>query len=357
MKKLNALIAGLMIAGSVSAQLTAPMTPVGWGIISTTDDWSDVDNAEPKANVEIGLKASFVYDAGTFDFDATWESIYGSANVIANNTKRPEGVTTDPENLETSWKAFYNNDALFVLIKVDDPNTQVSAASFEVMYQTATADRFEPDFTAAGTDIVKINNSYCRYMPLGGYKVKFDNESVSEIAGNAGNGTWGNGTFDPAAQSNYDFDDVSTKYLLVLPFESALAYKADPYSADAPVAFDPLVKSKISFDVKSNLTVGDGAYEYFWNSTDNNGYGAIFYSGYLTFNPTLSVKDVIKSNLISKIGKDEISFTKAVNANIYNVMGQQVKSVKNADRVSISGLANGVYIVKAGNSSFKFVKK
>ncbi|MBP5710421.1 MAG: T9SS type A sorting domain-containing protein, partial [Bacteroidales bacterium] len=42
---------------------------------------------------------------------------------------------------------------------------------------------------------------------------------------------------------------------------------------------------------------------------------------------------------------------------IYNMFGKLIKSYKNTtSRISISDLANGVYIVKSGNAVGKFVK-
>lgn len=362
MKKLNALMIGLLIAGSAMAQMTPPLKPVaGWGLIPATPAFATTPLA--KSNADIYLR-DFTFDEVEYVFDEIWDN---AGEEFANDKVR---VGTDfiakPEGVSAAWKAFYTTTDLVILYTYTDANAAAAFKGGEIMWQSAYKDRFEPDFTAAGADVQLQNNSYARFNTLGSGKTELvlgkkaapnaaqDSFFVKETVGSRGDGTWGARVGDMQIKTYWVKEGNTNKVITFFPFATALAKNTDPYDANSALeTFVPTAGTQIAYEIK----VSAEKLQMMWNSANNDGYGNLYYNGYLTFKgEPVKVADVIKSKLVSKISQNEIIFSKDVNASVYNLMGQQVRSIKNTDRISISGLAKGVYVVKSGNSSFKFVK-
>ena len=63
------------------------------------------------------------------------------------------------------------------------------------------------------------------------------------------------------------------------------------------------------------------------------------------------VNTVKNSSLSINVIGSEIMFSETANINIFSVTGQQVKSIQNANSLSVANLPKGIYIVKAGTES------
>ncbi|MEI8087211.1 MAG: DUF4957 domain-containing protein [Paludibacter sp.] len=63
------------------------------------------------------------------------------------------------------------------------------------------------------------------------------------------------------------------------------------------------------------------------------------------------VNTVKNSSLSINVIGSEIMFSETANINIFSVTGQQVKSIQNANLLSVANLPKGIYIVKAGTES------
>jgi hypothetical protein len=125
---------------------------------------------------------------------------------------------------------------------------------------------------------------------------------------------------------------------------------------------DPTVKDTIAFDIKSYCTENAVALEYWWNSTTNDGYAAIYFNGAIIFgsevpsaivnaktnaNGKLSAYFMGNSLYINK-GKDNLVVD---NIKVYNVSGQVVKIANNQSSVNMNDVVDGVYLVKVENGN------
>ncbi len=86
-----------------------------------------------------------------------------------------------------------------------------------------------------------------------------------------------------------------------------------------------------------------------------SGKDGVYTYTYYTDMPETGIKQLVKTEGISRNG-DVISFGKPSDISVYNVSGGLVKTEKNASSISLTELAAGVYVVKAGNVSVKVAK-
>ena len=262
----------------------------------------------PQAPDEVS--PDLIVDATTFDL--AW-SLLGDSMAVANLTSN--GVAGDPFDLGeqtptfgAAWKAVHDGTNLYIFLKYWDVNSQVDAGSrtFEIMAQPTSHFRHEETFQAAADSAAELqvayeNMAYCRYVELGGGKAMFADGSVTAYEASLGlnqeklawkdyvTAAWGNnenGLLALASASHFwDADNDGTiRAIMVMSFDGALAYPADP--SDLEGSYNALqVGDTIAFDVKSNSAIGgtegDNKVEYFWAADKNNGYGSNYYSGYL----------------------------------------------------------------------------
>jgi hypothetical protein len=314
------------------------------------------------------------------DVAAIWDRI-GDANLIDGFT----GKFTDLFDLAAdatgtfgaAWKAFYDSGSLFVILKYVDSEAAASARWFEVALQTKEHERYEAGYQAtlavdtAGVGFKYQNQQYGCFRELGGMKIKFDEtEAIVENAMSVGStGTWGGGIGGTAVGDVAIITEASgTKwFILELAFDD-LQYYADEWGADEAAnyaAMDPTVETIISFEPTARATTTEGEYAAWWNGV-NNAYASVYYQGKLefgttTFNPVGLVKNTV-SETSAYIYNDMLNlkgFDKAVDLEVYSIIGQKVLSAANVSRqLDVSSLNNGVYVVKVKGSkdAFKVLK-
>ena len=248
-------------------------------------------------------------------FDLAW-SFLGDSMAISNLTSN--GVAGDLFDLGeaatfgAAWKGMHDGTNLYVMIKYWDTNAQAMAGTrtFEVMAQPTSYKRHEPTFLAAADSgdlqVAYENMAYARYIELGGGKAAFADGNVTAYEASTGSSPdkkawlpfvtsgWGNnenGLLALASANHYwDETDGVIRAILIMSFDGALAYPADPMDmAGDQIALK--VGDTIAFDIKSNSTIsvtdpaGDGQVQYFWAADRNNGYGSNYYSGHLVMAP------------------------------------------------------------------------
>ncbi len=305
---LNVFVLGLM------AQPFLGVSWVGWHNEPSSDNPGYANTPYDKAEYTAikapdGWAYADITDAASFD--ATW-GILGDSMAVANATNTDGGDLFDLGSGNTfgsAWKAVHDGANLYVLLKYWDVNGQANAdsRSWEICTQPTSPDRHEPTFKAAqdSAENVKVayeNQAYARVIELGGGKALFKDGAVSEFAASVGNadgslggpdgakylrGGWGANDFGltslAVATHFWDVDaDGTIRAIMVMPFDGALAYPADPANLEGDyIAVEP--GDKISFEVKSNALTGEDAkVEYWWSSTQNNAYASNYYAGYLT---------------------------------------------------------------------------
>ena len=392
----------LVLEGEGGTGDAAPLLGVSWVGWDNEPDYTDVtgyaDN--PYENPELTIKKapdtwSYAGIADDASFDATW-NILGDSMAVANPTNVAGGdifdLGADNPTFGSAWKGVHDGENLYILLKYWDLSGQANAdsRSWEIMTQPTSIGRHEPTFTAAqdsaeGVRVAYENQAYARFIELGGGKAVFKDGTVGEFAASIGLaepsvkggsdpayyvGGWGANDFGVTSLALvthfWDMDaDGTIRAIMVMPFDGALAYPADP--TDLEGDYISLVEGQtIALEVKSNATTGaDDKVEYFWASDKNNGYASNYYVGHVTISSE-QLGTSVRKNLLNNVNVYtynnflRIKGMQNVDVRIYSVNGTLVKSVQNVTgQFSISELPKGLYIVKLNDipAGFKVIKE
>jgi hypothetical protein len=221
---------------------------------------------------------------------------------------------------------------------------------------------------------------YARYKQFGAYKATFKKtgfDAAMIVTGSGPNEDGSNGLIEWGGTndilSNYLFLDDHTpvgsktvKQIITIGFP-ALTGEARPEFNIA--IWNALNDGKgISFDMKVNDVDADDALsndetpvqkpaEYWWNATNNDAYAVTYYAGFLKAGTTVGVSQIkVGTSIFERVTPNEILFNKTANVAVYNILGSQIMLKRNVNRLDLSGLKTGVYIIRANNESLKIVR-
>jgi len=388
MKKITTLLMLLFAATFTFGQVANEyFSPVSWWTPPRNTDFSSVD---PGVSQTVIPMANALMDGNIAideliadDVMNIWDRI-GDPNLIAGETNG----NVDPFDLDAngdgtfgaSWKAFYDSESLFVILKFVDTDAQSTARWFELALQTKEYERYEAGFQAAsavdtaGVGYQIMNDQYGCFVELGGMKLKFDETGVVENAMSVGaTGSWGTGIGGTAVGDVATIleADGTLWYILQVAFDD-LQYYVDEWAAETDnlASMDPAVETMISFEPTSRATVPvdgeDVEYAAWWNGV-NNAYCSVYYQGKLEFgttefnpvgigtvDPIVETRAYIYNDMLRLKGYDT-----AVDLEVYSIIGQKVLSAQNVSgELNVSELNDGVYIVKINNTkeAFKVLK-
>jgi hypothetical protein len=292
MKKFTFLLAMLsFIAFNVMAQEADTLEVVGWVGMDGEPNYMENPYDKPTYTA-MPTPDGWEYDPDNFDFDAAWNAVE-DADTIAKPTNTSGGDLFDLGDGDTygaMWKAMYDDSTVYVLMKwVGTTQADEGSVNMEVMFQPNYPRRFEPQIDSFPDNTTLQKHAYGRFVELGGGKAKFAGGSVTECAASIGlERGWGDNEHaleELAVASHYwNTEQDTTKALMVLPIE-ALSYPKDPFGdlTDRESLDVTPGKTKIAWEMKSNITVNDERVEYCWSSDQNNVYAMNYYAGYLKF--------------------------------------------------------------------------
>jgi len=363
----------LLLSLGASAQVA--FTPVGWFAFGDQPDFND-NHYQWKDTAKVHMAAAdWDWNLASVNWDALWTDA-GTEYQMTHHAKDGDDLFDGGTSAGSSWKAFYDEDALYVMLKFVDKFAQFTDHGWEVAIQTYDPNRYEPDFTAAGTDVTLRNQSYARYVELGGKKIRFINPAVDQCNGSKGTAaSWtdvGIALEELIAAPHYIDDQLATngelRVILILEYTKVMAYLTEPTTGDVEniadyTAFDPAVKPVISFDVKSIGNVNAVESHYWWNAHQDEAYITTYYCGYMQFLPAEgpgSTRDVRQAEVRAMVVNNILRFTGTgnIDVDIYSITGQLVKSARNITEVNVADMNKGVYIaqIKGLSKAIKFVK-
>ncbi|HEY9124949.1 MAG TPA: sugar-binding protein [Bacteroidales bacterium] len=246
-------------------------------------------------------------------------------DVQAMDQKKGDG----PHDNTASFQLTYDDNFVYVAVKVEDPtmDTVQSANVWE-------KDCVEVFFVL--NDTVKDGTSYSNGA-LGAWQLRK---------------IWGRDMTDQPGKG----------------FKAEEGEIAGGYTQEWKLSWDTLAATgywggkQFRFECQNGDNDGSGRKsQNFWNSNADDQWSSILNQG------TVKLETAVPSRIVSvskvkaassmTITSNGIQFNKAVaEVNVYDITGKLVIKANNTNFVSTAALRNGVYVVKAGNESKKFIK-
>ena len=360
MKTFNLLIA----CSALALNAMAVEWPEDWTIAGTSwFDGSVIGSVTPKEAQATYLGES--YDIYGAYFPDAWELELGEASSIDVFDNR---YAVKPNDGEGEWKAGYDDYNLYIFVQYEDDEMPMGTEKVEIAF--APYDKLETSMDFGDYEGLL----YARWKELGGYKLTATPSGGMKVMEASGElKTVGDNNSDGIpAFGDAIFMDCTDKisnpnllqWIIQIPFTALEdTYHGVPFDLDV---WKSACNGKgISFDVKfADVDMdGEGGADgrcYWWCSNDNNGFWSTSYSGYLapgdaSIQP--GIEDEADADAVSNmtITANQITLNNPVDVKILNASGMLIKSVNDADYVSISELPTGVYIVVAGDESDTFI--
>jgi hypothetical protein len=213
---------------------------------------------------------------------------YEIGNLLINNSTLDNNEIT--RNYKTSFKAAWNQDALYLFFQIQDPNSisDLYVNRLEIMWQPRDIYRYEKGYQLA-SDINQKNQQYQRFIELGGNKSLFTRDGINESVSVSGQ----DGMWKPSLQeypNDYRWmeeqDGSEIKAILILRFEEQMRYMIDEWGEANPGNIDykqPNTTDSIAFDIFSTTQHDFERIQLSWNTFHLEGYALNYYSGFLVF--------------------------------------------------------------------------
>ena len=343
--------------------------PIGWWFPNQPVPAEGID-AYPRKVVRSSEINDF--DAKAANFDAEWAKIPGNGNAIANQLGLNASHKGANDFKDASFKSMFDNANIYILLQYTDDDVTGNET-----VEVAWAPYLKVNAPDVDGNAVAW---YARYRQFGAYKAAFKPTGFDAAMivkgggpgadGSNGNLNWG-GTNDTLT-TNLFLDNKTAsgsktvKQIITIGF-AALTGEARPdFNVDI---WNSINGGKgISFDMKVNDVDADDALnaeatpvqkpaEYWWNSTNNDVYAVTFYAGFLQVGFPVGIQQTEKgSSIFERVTLNQISFSKLANVTVYNILGSQVMSKRNINKIDLSGLNRGIYIIRANNESLKIVR-
>jgi hypothetical protein len=344
--------------------------PIGWWFPNQPLPAEGIDNY-PRKEASASKIANF--DAENADFDAEWAKIAGDGNKLGGAGSRMGLAASDKGDADFmgAFKAFCDESNIYILLQYTDDDV-TGNESLEIAWA--------PYLKIDAPEVDGVPQAwYARYKQFGAYKATFKKtgfDAAMIVTGGGANEDGSNGLIEWGGTndilSNYLFVDDKTpagsktvKQIITIGFP-ALTGEARPEFNLA--IWSALNDGKgISLDMKVNDVDADDALdgdpavqkpaEYWWNTTNNDAYAMTWYAGFLKVGGTVSASQIkVGKSIFERVTPSEILFNKTANVAVYNILGSQIMLKKDVNRLDLSGLKTGVYIIRANNESLKIVR-
>jgi hypothetical protein len=336
--------------------LTLSFAFLGAGLIMALPPYTatSTDSARNHATISHWTGAPVIDGKGN---DKIW------TKVTAINIDRAFGKDS-ASYYSATWKAFWNDTSIFVLVELEDNNFWPSWKSKQPDW---ASDKVEVYFNANGKNPDKPGASTAGKKGM--YQISVNWDTIEAM------GKPHKGNFDSTWYADtWSYGDHSK-----LTFEWSIRFAKLRDSINALTSgsgLDPLSTTKIGFDVVAiDLDSGTGKprQRQTWSGKGkpSENWGRMDSVGILTFSTTELDTNVIAIRQITRDDKALVYPTvvsDVLNVNgeqisVYNALGQLVKTVKdiNNNQVYVGDLSKGVYVavVKSNNQtrSEKFIVK
>ena len=146
------------------------------------------------------------------------------------------------------------------------------------------------------------------------------------------------------------WSEATSGHKVISPLNFSVALGGTPSIMSIKDSDDATFITSVAQNGQNTLTQSDN------KQVDGAEEGTYTYSFFADGNKPTAIKQVLAGGNSISINGSVVTLAKAANVDLYSANGVLVKSAKNVSTMSLDNLANGVYVIKVGEQTVKFVK-
>ena len=146
------------------------------------------------------------------------------------------------------------------------------------------------------------------------------------------------------------WSEATSGHKVISPLNFSVALGGTPSIMSIKDSDDATFITSVAQNGQNTLTQSDN------KQVDGAEEGTYTYSFFADGYKPTAIKQVLAGGNAINIDGNTVCLAKAANVDLYSANGVLVKSAKNVSTMSLDNLANGVYVIKVGEQTVKFVK-
>ena len=146
------------------------------------------------------------------------------------------------------------------------------------------------------------------------------------------------------------WSEATSGHKVISPLNFSVALGVTPSIMSIKDGDDATFITSVAQNGQNTLTQSDN------KQVDGAEEGTYTYSFFADGYKPTAIKQVLAGGNAINIDGNTVCLAKAANVDLYSANGVLVKSAKNVSTMSLDNLANGVYVIKVGEQTVKFVK-
>ena len=146
------------------------------------------------------------------------------------------------------------------------------------------------------------------------------------------------------------WSEATSGHKVISPLNFSVALGGTPSIMSIKDGDDATFITSVAQNGQNTLTQSDN------KQVDGAEEGTYTYSFFADGYKPTAIKQVLAGGNAINIDGNTVCLAKAANVDLYSANGVLVKSAKNVSTMSLDNLANGVYVIKVGEQTVKFVK-
>lgn len=317
--------------------------------------------------------------------DLTSQGVSGAGYPVAKQNGNPlsaKGIT----DFNGFFKVVYDHYNIYILLQYFDETISGNEVVELMWAPYFSIPAIETLPTVITTGNIAAQSSHGRYSQFGGNKVAFTSTGFRDAC---------IFDFDATGLGNINFAGTNAVLTNNLAYVNKTKLGSHTVQAIYTIGFQTLTGNAyagalngrptfdhktwralnggkgISFDIKVADTDTDDQLnskvppveqpgEYWWSATHNDGWCETYYSGFIGLPGAINtaVNSVFANNpiIFGAVTSTRIDLTREANVDVFNSIGKRVVSLKNTNKIDITNLQQGVYIIRANNETMKFVR-
>jgi hypothetical protein len=332
-----------------------------------------------------------LFTGDTSAIDQLWDAIPGDSLLINEYVgvdgsptalqSNPPRWSVPPSGFSSQAKLLYDDNYLYVLLKVTDPNSYLyKSDSGTISSVSSLGVEIAPyDSIAPGYSSTDYEDEFAYWNSLGARELGFYLDpivSTSNVSGWITQHNFVTGVSDPPSNKGFygcysgtKIHSLGYEALLLVSFSWAMS--AGATATGGGTAYDPVKGNYIAFNMNNveydAATAASSFVQSTWSTNNNDVWATMLYCGKVLLGPDLpclsysplldslgllctnlnNVRTINKVEILTNPVTEDIQFSEEIkDVKVIDLLGKTVIEADQTQDVNVSGLENGLYVIK-----------